>query len=187
VSVRASLNQLTRALTRWKAAAERRVVGAALLRVYRSRTPAVAAGQRLLFLCNGNVCRSALAAAQARILLGGEVALVDSAGLGDSGGRQSPELARKVAAEMGLDLANHTSLAVHVDQIRWADCVFVMDRLTVLRTWRRFPEARRKLFLLDAPREVPDPYGHNERKFKEVFQQIRASIERLAEQYSQGR
>jgi protein-tyrosine phosphatase len=179
------VNRVIETLTRWEAAAERRIIGTALLKLYRSRTPALSVGQRLLFLCNGNVCRSALAAAQARVLLDGEVALVDSAGLGDAGGRQPPHLALKVAAEMGLDLAHHTSLLVHADQIRRADCVFVMDRLTILRTWLRFPEARRKLFLLDAPREIPDPYGHSERKFQEVFGQIRSSIQRLAERYRQ--
>jgi protein-tyrosine phosphatase len=180
------VKRVTTLVTRGRSAAERRIVGRALLRLYRSRSPRVAAGQNLLFLCNGNVCRSAVAAAQARVLLDGSAGFVCSAGLGDAGGRQPPELAVKVAARMGLDLASHTSLSVDIDQIRRADCVFVMDRLTVLRTWRRFPEARRKLFLLDAPREIPDPYGYSERKFQEVFDQIRRSLERLAERYRRG-
>jgi protein-tyrosine-phosphatase len=166
--------------------AERRIASAILLRLYRNRTPAAVAGRRLLFLCNGNVCRSVLAAEQARRLLGDHLALVDSAGLGHTAGRPPPELALKVAAAMGLDLASHRSLLVSVEQVRRADCVFVMDRLNVLRMWRRFPEARPKLFLLDAPREVPDPFGQPEQRFQEVFEQIGRSIERLAERCRRG-
>lgn len=184
--MRRTVRRVTDAVARWRAAAERRIVGTALLRLYRDRIPPAMAGRRLLFLCNGNICRSALAAAQARVLLDGANALVDSAGLGDAGGRQPPEVAVKVAGEMGLDLAHHLSLPVDAEQIRRADCIFVMDQLTVLRTWRRFPEARRKLFLLDAPREIPDPFGHDERKFQQVFLQIRSSVQRLVDRYRQG-
>lgn len=181
------MNQLGNTLARWLDAAERRIVSPVLLEVYRNRTPGIVAGQRLLFLCNGNVCRSVLAAAQARRLLEGETASVDSAGLARAIGRPPPELALKVAADMGLDLAHHRSVLVSVDQIRRADCVFVMDRLTIWRTWRWFPEARPKLFLLDAPHEVPDPFGQPEHAFRRAFDQIRRSVERLAERRRVGR
>jgi protein-tyrosine-phosphatase len=141
---------------------------------------AIAQGQRLLFVCDGHVCRSPFAAALARAVLHRQAVAVDSAGLGYPAGRSPPELAVKVAASMGIDLAHHRSLTVSLDHIRRADCVFVMDRMTVLRTWRRFPESRGKLFLLDAPHEIPDPFGKPEEVFHQVFHQIRGSIERLA-------
>jgi protein-tyrosine phosphatase len=173
------VTQLTTALLRWGDAADRRLVSPALLQLYRSQTPGTVAGRRVLFLCEGNVCRSPLAAAHTRRLLGSETGWVDSAGLGCTAGRPPPELALKVAAAMGLDLGHHRSLPVSVDHVRKADYVFVMDRLNVLRAWRRFPEARRKLFLLDAPQEVPDPYGQPEQAFWKVFEQIRGATERL--------
>jgi protein-tyrosine-phosphatase len=114
------------------------------------------------------------------------MACVDSGGLSPEGGRSPPELALKVAAALGFDLARHRSLPVSVSQIRRADCVLVMDRLTVVRAWRRFPDVRAKLFLLDAPHEIPDPYGKPEHVFHEVFEQICRSVERLAHRCMRG-
>lgn len=174
------VTRVSATLASWRSAADRRIAGTVLLHLYRHRMPDTVVGRRLLFLCNGNVCRSVLAAAHARRRLGDDVACVDSAGLAHAAGRPPPDLAVKVAAAMGLDLGRHRSSPVSAEQVHRADFVFVMDRLTVLRTWRRFPEARTKLFLLDAPREVPDPWGQPEQRFQEVFEQICGSIERLA-------
>lgn len=181
------LARLVRRLVGLGQAAERRIVAPLLLRLYRGRTPGNVSGRRLLFLCEGNVCRSPLAAAHARRVLAGAAARVDSAALGSAADRPPPTLAVEVAAAMGLDLGAHRSAPVRVDQIREADYVFVMDRLNVLRAWRRFPDARRKLFLLDAPREVPDPYGSAEPIFRATFEQIRGCVERLADPSRHGR
>jgi protein-tyrosine-phosphatase len=84
-----------------------------------------------------------------------------------------------VAAELGVDLDAHRSLPVTPAQVLRADRVFVMDGLTVLRAWRRFPAARPKLFLLDAPREIPDPWGQPAPAFSRVYAQIGGALARL--------
>ena len=59
--------------------------------------------ERLVFVCQGNICRSAYAEARARAM--GVEAL--SFGLGTQGGDESPPLMRRLAADAGLDLAAH--------------------------------------------------------------------------------
>jgi len=61
--------------------------------------------ERLVFVCQGNICRSAYAEARARAM--GIEAL--SFGLGTQGGGESPSLMLRLAAEAGLNLAAHRS------------------------------------------------------------------------------
>ena len=97
---------------------------------------------RVLFVCDGNICRSPFAALYlrdraARVGLGKVV--VDSVGLLGINGSPAAPFSIQVAAEFGLELSRHRSRGVAPSDIRIADMIIVMTSLQREALARRFP------------------------------------------------
>lgn len=91
---------------------------------YRSYTRLSALeGQRLVFICSGNICRSPLAEAYARSL-GHESA---SCGLNCRDGFPADSRATDFAASRGLSLENHQTVNVKSFEFRSDDLIVVME------------------------------------------------------------
>lgn len=124
-----------------------------------------------LFVCFGNIMRSAMAEFMMRKALvedsGGqsEQILIMSAGVHARPGREAHEWAQQAAGELGISLAQHRAKQVTSEMIEAADCVFAMDFQNKAELLALFPEAEDKIFMLSAYaenewkyREIPDPY-----------------------------
>lgn len=117
---------------------------------------------KVLFVCDGNICRSPMAAEYLRqraVRSGLSHLVVDSAGL--LGIEGAPAAAHAIAAvrEAGCDLTRHRSRGVTVADMRTADLVIVMT-LTQLETLdRRFAPGHQKRLLLRAFEDTPAPRG----------------------------
>lgn len=85
--------------------------------------------KRLVFVCDGNICRSAYAEARARSLAIGAI----SFGLTTKGGDKPPLLLLQSAAEAGLDLSDHRSRAINVLSTEDSDLVLAMEPTQVSR------------------------------------------------------
>jgi protein-tyrosine-phosphatase len=85
---------------------------------------------RVLVLCNGNICRSPYAGAaidrRLRLALGDRVE-VRSGGFVGPVGRVAPAHLVAVAAGRGIELADHHSRVVDAAELAWADLVLIMD------------------------------------------------------------
>jgi predicted ATP-grasp superfamily ATP-dependent carboligase/protein-tyrosine-phosphatase len=119
-------------------------------------------GDRILFVCKGNIGRSPFAEAIAGRLLGNNRE-ISSAGFLQPG-RRSPADAVAAAAMWDVDLTTHRSRVVSAELVRHSDVIFVFDRANYRRMIELFPEARNRLHLLGAldaggPLFVPDPWG----------------------------
>lgn len=135
----------------------------------------------------GNICRSPLAAVEARRAfaaagLSGAVS-VDSAGtLGFHAGRPADPRAIALAAEHGLDLGAHRARQVRRADFGQAELVIAMDRqnLSDLRALAPAAASGRIRLLLEFAGqrmgEVPDPYQGGEAEFEHSFELIRAGI-----------
>jgi len=146
----------------------------ALARALRMRrgdpAPMVLASARsIVFVCHGNIIRSPMAAALLRRHLedsGGGPIAITSAGLRAKSGRNADERALVAARELGISLDDHVCQQLTPEMVAGADLIFVMDYQNEARLLARFPEARRKVFILggraqDRPIhgfEVADPY-----------------------------
>ncbi|MBM2777344.1 low molecular weight phosphotyrosine protein phosphatase [Burkholderia territorii] len=120
----------------------------------------------LLVVCEGNLCRSPLAAALLAVRL--PQADVRSAGLAPPPGRPADPLACDMAHARGVTLAGHAARAVTADLCTRADLILAMDdgQRRVLEA--RHPFLRGRVFRLgayarasdDAPLglDIPDPY-----------------------------
>ncbi|AOL05803.1 MULTISPECIES: low molecular weight protein-tyrosine-phosphatase [Burkholderia] len=109
---------------------------------------------RLLVVCEGNVCRSPLAAAMLAAKL--PRARVGSAGLAPPPGRPADPLARDMARARGLSLDGHTARPVTTAMSAQADLIFVMDHAQRRALEARHPLLRGRVFRLGEFARVAD-------------------------------
>jgi protein-tyrosine-phosphatase len=124
-----------------------------------------------LFVCFGNIMRSAMAEFLMRRALqemSPEEAhriTVMSAGLHALAGREAHPWAQHAAAELGISLAEHRAKPLTRELVEQADCIFAMDFQNKAELLTLYPEAHDKIYMLstyaEGPwkyREIPDPY-----------------------------
>lgn len=134
---------------------------------------------RLVFVCKGNICRSAFAAQQAR-LLGHHAA---SAGLEADPGKPADERAQAAAQRRRVDLSQHRSQTLAGLAPQAGDLLIAFEpeqarklcaqtatlpgvQVTLLGLWHRQPWWP----------YLHDPYGHSEPYFDLCFERIEQSL-----------
>lgn len=144
---------------------------------------AMARARRVLFLCHGNINRSALAHAYARSRHGGPVEFL-SAGFHAPGGRPADPVMVEVAAAAGVDLAQWRSSTLCGPMIEQADLILAMELAHLDRLASEHPGARDKAYLLGAATargrheaEVPDPYGQQRATYERVCRQVLGAVD----------
>src|SRR5688500_3052052 len=133
--------------------AERRAHVATTLRrlVDRRATipPSLGPSDVVVFVCHGNIIRSALAEALMRrhgaAAAGGPFDRTVSAGLAARPGREADPRAVAAARALGVDLAAHRAQPFTADLAERASVIYVMDRLNEARLLARFPQASAKM------------------------------------------
>jgi protein-tyrosine-phosphatase/predicted ATP-grasp superfamily ATP-dependent carboligase len=136
----------------------------------------------LLFVCKGNVFRSAFAEAFSRDALRAKApnANIESAGMHALAGRAAEPLAQEVASELGLSLHDHVAQPISEQVCERADVVFVMDYLNAAEFLARFGRHAKKMRLLgsasDALAEIADPEGKDIEVVRSCFAQISSRL-----------
>jgi len=134
----------------------------------------------ILVLCEGNHCRSPIAAGLLAHLLG-PGHRVESAGLAAREGcPPHPEAVRLMAA-LGIDISGHAGRTLTPGMALAADLILVMDRAQ--KDWCEglVPSARGRVFLLGhwqtpEPVEIADPFGQPREGFLAAFEAIRHGV-----------
>lgn len=161
------------------------------LRRRAGREPALPAApiRRVLVVCYGNICRSPFAERLlARACPGLEVR---SAGFAAGQGDPAEPLAIAVAAEFGIDLADHAAHRLDRATADWADLVVGMTGRHHGMVLDRFPDRVERVRLLGdylpaAPFGLEDPWGRPAEAFRAVYGRIEAANARLAEQLARA-
>lgn len=134
-----------------------------------NRRLAPASARSLLFVCFGNIMRSAMAEYLMRKTLADagitEPVQIVSAGLHASPGREAHPWARQASAELGISLADHHSKLLTREMVQQADCIFAMDFQNKAELLVLYPRAEEKILMMSVYgenpwqyREIPDPY-----------------------------
>lgn len=112
----------------------------------------------ILVVCEGNICRSPMAAALLEAALPG--CRVVSAGLGALVGNPADEAAMALMRERGLDLRAHRAMQITRPMCLHSDIILVMEREQRDRLQRLYPEVCGRVFLVSEQTgvDVPDPY-----------------------------
>ena len=130
--------------------------------------------KRILFVCTGNICRSAMAEGMLRAQLD-ESFEVASAGIGALIGHPADEHAREILAGQGIDIAAHRARQATTQVLRWADLVLCMEKHHVEEVHRIDPTSRGKTFLVGHWQdryEVPDPYRQGREAFVQTLGEL---------------
>jgi protein-tyrosine-phosphatase/predicted ATP-grasp superfamily ATP-dependent carboligase len=134
---------------------------------------------RILFICQGNICRSPYAEYKFRQLLPADAPLVvQSAGLLPRNRRGSPQGALVAAEHRGVDLSSHKSLHASRELVENADVIFLFDEINALSFERRYPGLVAKTFPLDVfsrvktTSEIHDPEGKSVEVFSVIYDEI---------------
>jgi protein-tyrosine-phosphatase len=144
----------------------------------------------VLFVCSGNTCRSAMAAALMAAQAGSSW-LIDSAGLRAARGAPASSGAVRALAQLGIDLSRHRAKPIEDVALELYGLVLVMTQEQRIDFAQRYPQLRTKVFLLSEmagkAEDVNDPYKQLDEVYNETAAQIagylengRGKIERLA-------
>jgi protein-tyrosine-phosphatase len=133
----------------------------------------------ILFICQGNICRSPYAEHKLRAMLAENKVSVASAGMLPRNHRPSPSHAIEVAGERGIDLTLHRSQTATDEMITSADLILVFDRINEHSLYSRHPQARTKTRWLDIGSEIDDPDGKDVAAFNRTYQCIDKCLHEL--------
>jgi protein-tyrosine phosphatase len=149
------------------------------LRVFRAHKPD--AGQRLVFVCLGNICRSAFAERLANDLGLSAVSL----GLSTTTGAASPPDAIESARRQGIDLTDHRA-------VDWSDFTVLPGDVFLAMEIRQAHELRRRLngrtdvtvsllglWCFPVMPHIHDPFSLNADYFDTCFMRIRQAVTHL--------
>lgn len=144
------------------------------------------APRRILFVCTGNICRSASAEHLLRHWSAqrGLSVVVRSAGIAAEGWYEVPEHARRLLAAEGVPPFEHRPQLLTRDQLRWADTVLVMAEHHRDHICELYPEFTGKTRLLRSAagfgdQDVADPMGKSYEVFAASLAVIKESLEVL--------
>lgn len=127
----------------------------------------------MLFVCTGNICRSAFAEVAARSAYPDERFTFTSAGTYTISRSAATLSMQQVAEEHGLDLSHHAATAL--DRSKEPDVVLGMEQQHLVAVRRRFPDLDlSQIRLLDHPALIEDPYGLS-------MEHYRATADRIVE------
>lgn len=134
---------------------------------------------RLVFVCHGNIMRSAFAVAYLREQLPAVADRIIGAGTHATDGRPAQDSAIRVAPALGVDLTAHRARSVERAGLTSSDVVVCMDRANEANVATRFTTIAPRVFLIGdiateprPMREVIDPYGHGDEATERAFREV---------------
>jgi protein-tyrosine phosphatase len=142
---------------------------------------------KVVFVCKGNICRSAFAEHLMRVETKAKSLSIESGGLDVYMRTLSPKEAINTAKAFGVDLDVHLSKGLEYCDLENADLILAMefwqfkklrqlypkrwDHIMLLREFTPFPE--------NLLCNIDDPYGQSESTFRRCFMQIRGAVRNL--------
>ena len=144
----------------------------------------------ILFVCTGNTCRSAMAAAvMDKIAQERDLDVrIESAGLFAADGETASYNAVEALKKYGIDLSYHRSKQITEDLINQSDLILTM---TAQHKQFLMQIADGKVFTLSeyvgAAGDITDPYGGNLKTYEETAEELYKLLNTLADKLSEGK
>ena len=132
-------------------------------------------GSKIIFVCYANICRSPMAEAMAKKILGDNV-FIESAGISTSEEKPLEEVIDFMQKAYGIDVSVHRSRNFKDLEMDLYDCVFVLDKTAyyILKYNYKIPSDKLVLW------EIQDPCVHGIKKINKsankIFKLIKNNI-----------
>lgn len=148
---------------------------------------AVSKIKNILFVCTGNSCRSVMAEALMKNIVGINPHFdIQSAGVAAFEGMLATREAVETMLKYGVDVSAHKAKAINDRMIKEADLILVMEEKHKEYILKSVPLAEERVLLLREfqpgdlkERIIPDPIGRNQEFYETVAFIIKQSIEGL--------
>ena len=147
---------------------------------------AVANAGSMLFVCYGNINRSALADVMVRAYAEDSGISVTSAGFHQQDGRPADVVMADVAAQFGVDMRAMRSVCVTTQMLHDSDIIFVMEKSHYDRVCAMDSSIADKVYLLGAhsnaaewPAEIADPYGRARTDYLACYERIAEAVDNI--------
>lgn len=138
---------------------------------------------RVLFLCYGNINRSALAHVLAVEKKPEHTEQFRSAGFHPIDNRPMDERMQALTVAAGVNVDEFRSATVNEEMMSWAQVILVMEVAHVQRLLAEYPACADKVLLLgglsEGDKEIPDPYNKSEQLYRDVYAKVRDSVNGL--------
>lgn len=139
--------------------------------------------KRVMFVCQGNICRSPFAEALLRARLGdSNSVVVESAGTLPRPARATPDFGQQAATQFGIDLSAHRSTWLSRALAEQASLLVVFDEINRASVFNRYPDLRTPVIRLDEltdGTEITDPVDGALADFQRCYQRIAAGLTAL--------
>lgn len=142
----------------------------------------------MLFLCYGNINRSALADVMIRAYAEDSGISVASAGFHEDSGRPADPVMVEIAAQFGLQMSALRSTHVTRELLQDSDIIFVMEKNHYDRLCAINETLAEKVYLLGAsqrranlPAEIADPYGRAREYYFACYERIAEAMDGIKE------
>jgi protein-tyrosine-phosphatase/predicted ATP-grasp superfamily ATP-dependent carboligase len=181
-SIRAGIHLVQSRWSRWIGNARRLRLLRGLARRSQTAAPDLS---NVLFVCYGNICRSAFAGAYWN--QNASLPAARSVGFHVQGNRRTPPRISRLAKQFGVDLTGHRSSVVDSGAVEGATAIFVMDGQNTEDLLKAFPQAAPKTWLLGSfggVRAISDPYLLPETEASASLRQVKQSIDVLVGCYT---
>ena len=124
-------------------------------------------GQRILFVCYGNICRSPMAEGLAKKLFGHKIK-VESAGIAASGGSAAEEAVEIMKLLYNVDISRHHSRHTREISFEKFDFIIALDRVVYLHLRDHYKIELQKLIEW----HIEDPIFRGISFYEKVIQKI---------------
>lgn len=163
-------------------------------RYYRLRKKAVNISGRIkhvVFICKGNICRSAFAEKYLKSVVNDHTIVIDSCGLYVDRAHRSPAFVVQAGKQYGLNLKEHRSKSLNKCNFQKANLVILMEYEQLLSFRSSFPKYSGKAKLIRDFLPWPerffcnlyDPYGLEMKEFQNCFRTIKRALDRMHSMY----
>ena len=145
---------------------------------------------KVLFVCSGNTCRSAMCEAYFNALCrknGAERLHAESAGTGAWEGERASGSAIRTLQDLNADIASHRARRLTARMTQEADLIVVMTAAHRERVLQLDPSAAEKTRLLGeysgaAPHDIADPFGGGLDVYSLCFADMKGPLDNLFEE-----
>ncbi len=151
---------------------------------------------KILFVCTGNICRSAMAHhyMQKRVneLNLSDKYIIQSAGISAYTGDRATDYAKEVMKKYDTDLTEHRAVYIEESDIKDADLILCMTLAHKRKILNRYPKLEGKTFTLkeyvgeDEYLDIDDPWGFGKDVYSSCAKEIVNYVDKLIEKITRG-
>ncbi|MBB1125901.1 ATP-grasp domain-containing protein [Thiospirillum jenense] len=137
--------------------------------------------KQVLFVCYGNINRSAFAERYVATVAPKTHLIIRSAGFHHETGRAADPMMINVARQVGVDMTSWSSVCINSDLVTASDVIFVMEYCHYKQLIAALPRAKYKTFLLgmagikdslQGAVEIADPFGQQRCQYENCVQSL---------------